>query len=76
MAAIRQAIAVTWLNILNIRKRIAASLVAVIGVAAVVLVFAAVLSMAKGFERTMISAGSEDTAIIIRSGSTEQWTVE
>ncbi len=72
MAAIRQAIAVTWLNILNIRKRIAASLVAVIGVAAVVLVFAAVLSMAKGFERTMTSAGSEDTAIIIRSGSTAE----
>jgi len=36
------------------------------------LVFAAVLSMAKGFERTMISAGSEDTAIIMRSGSTSE----
>ncbi len=72
MAALQQAIAVTWLNILNIPQRIAASLVAVIGVAAVVLVFAAVLSMAKGFERTMISAGSEETAIIIRSGSTAE----
>jgi putative ABC transport system permease protein len=72
MAGLQQVIAVTWLNILNIPQRIAASLVAVIGVAAVVLVFAAVLSMAKGFERTMISAGSEDTAIIIRSGSTAE----
>ena len=48
------------------------SLVAVIGVAAVVLVFAAVLSMANGFERTMVSAGAEDTAVILRSGSTSE----
>ena len=40
--------------------------------AAVVLVFAAVLSMAKGFERTMTLAGSVDTAIIIRAGSTSE----
>ncbi len=72
MAALQQAIAVTWLNILNIPHRIAASLVAVIGVSAVVLVFAAVLSMAKGFERTMTSAGADDTAIILRSGSTSE----
>ena len=70
--SLQQVVAVTWLNILNVRHRIATSLVAVIGVAAVVLVFAAVLSMAKGFERTMTSAGSEDTAIVIRSGSTAE----
>ena len=45
---------------------------AVIGVMAVVLVFAAVLSMAKGFERTMVAAGSDDTAIVLRSGSTAE----
>ena len=62
----------TWLNILNLPKRVATSLVAVIGVAAVVLVFAAVLSMANGFERTMTAAGSDDVAIVLRSGSTAE----
>lgn len=72
MKSFRQAAAVTWLNLLNLPHRIATSLVAVIGVAAVVLVFAAVLSMAKGFERTMTAAGADDTAIILRSGSTAE----
>jgi putative ABC transport system permease protein len=72
MASIRQLLAITWLNIRNVPQRMGASMVAVIGVAAVVLVFAAVLSMAKGFERTMIAAGADDTAIIMRSGSTSE----
>jgi putative ABC transport system permease protein len=72
MAGLQQVVAVSWLNILNLPHRIATSMVAVIGVAAVVLVFAAVLSMAKGFERTMVSAGSDETAIVLRSGSTAE----
>lgn len=72
MRAIRQIFAVTTLNILHLSHRMATSAVAVVGVAAVVLVFAAVMSMAKGFERTMTLAGSTDTAIVIRSGSTSE----
>lgn len=72
MRSMKQVIAVSWLNIRNLPQRLGASLVAVVGVAAVVLVFAAVLSMAKGFERTMVSAGAEDTAIIMRSGATSE----
>ncbi len=72
MKSINQIIAVTALNIRNLPQRIGGSLVAVVGVAAVVLVFAAVLSMAKGFERTMVNAGSTDTAIVMRSGSTAE----
>ena len=72
MRILNQIIAVTALNLKNLPKRIGSSLVAVIGVAAVVLVFAAVLSMAKGFERTMITAGADDTAVILRSGSTSE----
>jgi len=72
MRGLNQIIAVTWLNLRNLPQRIGSSVVAVVGVAAVVLVFAAVLSMAKGFERTMIAAGSDDTAIIMRSGSTSE----
>jgi putative ABC transport system permease protein len=72
MSGLNQIVAVTWLNLRNLPQRVGSSVVAVIGVAAVVLVFAAVLSMGKGFERTMIAAGSDDTAIIMRSGSTSE----
>ena len=72
MRGLQTILAMTLLNIRNLPQRIGSSIVAVIGVAAVVLVFAAVLSMAKGFERTMISAGADDTAIIMRSGSTSE----
>ncbi|MDH3615348.1 MAG: FtsX-like permease family protein [Gammaproteobacteria bacterium] len=72
MRSLQQVLAVTSLNLRNLPQRMGSSVVAVVGVAAVVLVFAAVLSMAKGFERTMISAGSDDTAIIMRSGSTSE----
>ena len=72
MRTIKQIIAVTALNLRNIPQRLASSVVAVVGVGAVVLVFAAVLSMAAGLERTMLSAGSDDTAIILRNGSTSE----
>jgi putative ABC transport system permease protein len=69
---LKRIVAITWLNLCNLPRRLAVSLVAVIGVAAVVLVFAAVLSMATGFERTMKGAGSDDVAIVLRSGSTAE----
>lgn len=69
MKLLTQIAAVTALNLRNLPRRWGGSLVAIVGVAAVVLVFAAVLSMAAGFERTMISAGSEDTAIILRGAA-------
>jgi putative ABC transport system permease protein len=72
MRTIKQILAVTALNIRNLPQRLASSAVAVVGVAAVVLVFAAVLSMAAGLERTMMAAGSEDTAVILRSGATSE----
>ncbi|MGB5721075.1 MAG: ABC transporter permease [Woeseiaceae bacterium] len=72
MKSLQQVLAITMLNLRNLPQRIGSSAVAVVGVAAVVLVFAAVLSMAKGFERTMMSTGAEDTAIIMRSGSTSE----
>ena len=72
MNTITQIFAVTMLNLRNLPQRLAASTVAVVGVASVVLVFAAVLSMATGLEKTMMAAGSEDTAVILRSGSTSE----
>jgi putative ABC transport system permease protein len=72
MRVLNQIFAVTLLNLRNLPQRLGSSAVAVVGVAAVVLVFAAVLSMARGFERTMVTAGADDTAIILRSGATSE----
>ena len=72
MRVLNQIFAVTLLNLKNLPQRLGSSAVAVVGVAAVVLVFAAVLSMARGFERTMVTAGADDTAIILRSGATSE----
>ena len=72
MSWLRQIISVTGMNLRSLPQRLAASIVAVIGVGAVVGVFAGVLSMASGFEKTMLSAGSEGTAIAIRSGATSE----
>lgn len=72
MRILNQVLAVTLLNLRNLPQRLGSSAVAVVGVAAVVLVFAAVLSMARGFERTMLTAGSDDTTIIMRSGATSE----
>ena len=70
MSWFRQIVSITIMNIKSMRQRWAASLVAVVGVAAVVGVFAGVLSMASGFEKTMIAGGAEDTAVMVRAGST------
>jgi putative ABC transport system permease protein len=64
-----QVIVVTLLNLRTIRQRLASSMVAVVGIAGVVAVFVAVLSMAEGFRKTMASTGSPDTAIVLRSGA-------
>ncbi len=72
MKTIKQIIAVTMLNLRNLPQRLASSAVAVVGVAAVVLVFAAVLSMAEGLQKTMVATGADDTAVMMRSGSTSE----
>ena len=72
MRFLNQVLAVTRLNILNLPRRLSTSAVAVVGIMAVVLVFAAVLSMARGFERTMSLTGADDIAIVLRSGSTAE----
>src|SRR5215207_2654600 len=64
-----QVATVTWLNLRTIGQRRGASAAAVLGVAGVVAVFVAVLSIAEGFRKTMTSTASADTAIVMRSGS-------
>jgi putative ABC transport system permease protein len=64
-----QVVVVTALNLRTIGQRLTSSMVAVVGIAGVVAVFVAVLSMAQGFQRTMATTGAPDTAIVMRSGA-------
>ncbi|WP_036186494.1 ABC transporter permease [Marinimicrobium agarilyticum] len=72
MKGLTQIFTVSAMNLRNLPQRLGSSSVAVFGVACVVGVFIGVLSMASGFQRTMISAGSPDTAILMRSGATSE----
>ena len=69
-----QSAAVTGLNLRTITQRLPSSAVAVVGMAGVVAVFVAVLSMGEGFRATMANTGSEDTAIVMRSGADAEVT--
>jgi len=66
--------AVTLLNLRTLGQRRGAALATVVGVAGVVGVFVAVLSIAEGFRRTMTTAGSPEVAIVLRSGSDSEMT--
>ena len=69
-----QIIAVTGVNIRSIRARLGSSSVAVVGIAGVVLVFVAVLSIAEGVAATMKASGDPMTVMIMRAGSTTEMT--
>lgn len=74
MAWLNQIVAVTMLNLRSLGQRTASSAVAVVGIAGVVIVFVAVLSIAEGFRKTLVTAGSDDTAIVMRAGSDTELT--
>ena len=59
-------------NLRSIRVRWTSAAVAILGIAGTVGVFVAVLSIAKGFNATLVASGSADNAIILRSGSTNE----
>ena len=65
---------VTLLNLRTIPRRLGSSTVAIVGIAGVVIVFVAVLSMAQGFFNAMNSAGSPDRALVMRSGADDEMT--
>src|SRR6476646_186679 len=62
-----QIIAVTGVNIRSIPARFGSSTVAVIGIAGVVLVFVAVLSIAEGVAATMKASGDPGLVLILRA---------
>jgi putative ABC transport system permease protein len=69
-----QIVAVTGVNIRSIRARLGSSSVAVIGIAGVVLVFVAVLSIAEGVNATMKASGDPDVVLVLRAGSDTEMT--
>jgi len=67
-----QIAAVTGMNLRNIPQRWSSSLVAVLGIGGVTLVLIALLSIAAGFQAALEGSGSEDVAIIMRAGSSNE----
>ena len=74
MNVFRQILSVTWLNLRTVPQRLASSIVGVVGIAGVVLVLVAVLSIAEGFTMVMRNAGSPHRAVIMRSGADSEMT--
>src|SRR5664280_2140738 len=68
----RQAASVTSVGISTLRQRLGSSAVIVVGIAGVVGVLVALLSMAEGYAETLRNTGSADTAIVMRGASASE----
>lgn len=71
-SAASQTIAVTALNVRNMRERLTSSIVALVGITGVVTVLIGVLSISEGFRAVLDLAGSPDVAIVLRGGSSDE----
>jgi putative ABC transport system permease protein len=71
---VSQTLAVSALSVRTIPQRASSSAVAMIGIAGVVIVFVAVLSIAEGFRAAMTDAGAPDRAVVLRSGADSEMT--
>ena len=72
MSFLTQIVSVASLSIRTIGQRLGSSAVAIVGIAGVVIVFVAVLSIAEGFQAAMKSAGQPDRALIMRGGASDE----
>jgi len=64
-----QVAAVTRFGLMSVPRRLGSVAATVIGIAGVVAVLVGILSMAVGFSQAMKASGSDDKAIILRSGA-------
>lgn len=64
--------AITSMNLRNVSQRATSSIVALVGIAGVVMVLIGVLSIAAGFRAVLTLSGAEDVAIVLRSGATDE----
>lgn len=71
---ITQTAAVTALSIRTIPQRFGSSAVALVGIAGVVIVFIAVLSIGEGFRIAMADAGKPDRVMVMRKGADSEMT--
>lgn len=69
MSAWTQTREIVSMNLRSIPDRLAASLVIVIGIAGVVAVMVALLSMSSGLDQTLGETGREDQVVVTRGGS-------
>lgn len=74
MQSLSQIVAVTSVTLRSISQRLAASAVAVVGIAGVVIVFTGVLSIAEGFQAAMSEKGDPLRVLILRSGADTEMT--
>jgi putative ABC transport system permease protein len=74
VAWLRQIAAVTLLNLRTVPQRLGSSAVAIIGIAGVVVVLVAVLSIAEGFRAAMQGTGDQGRALVMRSGADTEMT--
>lgn len=70
--AVSQVMAVTALNLRNMRERLTSSIVALVGITGVVTVLIGVLSISEGFRAVLDLAGSPEVAIVLRGGATDE----
>lgn len=66
----KQILTITWMNLRAIPQRLGSSLVIVIGIAGVVGVLVALLSMSQGFGATLKATGKTDRALFLAGGVT------
>ncbi len=71
-SSLRQTVSVTWMNLQTLRERLASAAVAIAGLAGVVAVLVAVLSISEGFRAALELSGAEDIAMVMRGGSTDE----
>ncbi len=69
MSTFTQVREIVLMNMRSIPQRAGASTVIIVGIAGVVAVFVAMLSMSSGLDRTLSATGSMDRAVVLRGGS-------
>jgi putative ABC transport system permease protein len=74
MKLLKQIFAVTVMNLRALPLRLTAALVSVIGIAGVVLILIALLSISEGFRRTLELSGSDHVAVVLRGNSSAELT--
>lgn len=71
-SAMTQITAITSMNLRNVSQRLTSSVVALVGIAGVVMVLIGVLSISAGFRAVLTLSGARDVAIVLRSGATDE----